>query len=80
MRRLLFDNLAASAPVVRGGAGYARRAFHDAAIAVFGYDREGFCVVGEPPIPSRSEQASQVPCLEGFASAAASAAREPRPH
>jgi len=80
MTSLLFDNSAASAEVVKGGAGYARGASHDAAIAVFGYDREDYCVAGVPPIPPRSEEASQVPCFAGFASAAASAAREPRPH
>lgn len=80
MSQPLFDNSAASATVVKGGAGYARNTLGCPVIAVFGYYQEKMRIVQVPPIPPRSGIALQVPCFEGLASAAASAADQPRPH
>jgi len=79
----LFDKsgcFVASAKVVRGGPGCARRASHDPAIAVFGYPRSSLGAEGVPSILPRSLEAAQVPCCKVFASAPASAADQPRPH
>ncbi len=79
----LFGNLRntiASATVMKGDAGRARNAQQSRAMAAFASLGMDHPIVEQPQICSCSSQALQVPCFPGFASVAASAAREPRPH